>query len=167
MGIRSGACNKLEQAFAAAFATYFVGDPDFTKSDGTPFFVAAQSVSRLLYPQVCFMSFKAKEQIALTGIYMGELHITVDTALNERPDDYNSLLTLHDTRVNKCVNLMANLAVLKQLMNAPSPPLPDPRAVTGFQLYGIGEILNEDNKKEANRLCFLQTIEIGFQPIGP
>lgn len=164
MGIRSGAAQKLEAAFAAAFATYFTGDLDFTKSDGSPLFVAAQSVAKLTYPQVCFMCFEAEEQIALTGIYIAPLHICIDTALTERPDDYDSLLNLHDTRVSKVVNLMANLPVLKTLLNAPASG-PDNRTVTGFQLYGVGQIFKEQNKPEHNRLCYMQSVQIPFQPI--
>ncbi len=164
MGIRSSASNKLEIAFAAAFGTYFVADPDFTKSDGTPLFVAAQSVSRLQYPQVCFMCLEAEEVVALSAVYMGTLHLIVETALNERPDDYPSLLTLHRNRVDKCVNLMGNLPVLQSLLNAPAAA-PDNRAVVNFQLYGVGKILKEQNKNEPNRLCFIQSVELGFQPI--
>lgn len=164
MGIRSSAANKLEQAMAAAFATYFAGDPDFTKSDGIPFFVAAQSVSRLVYPQVCFMCLEAVEEVALSAVYTATLHVVVDTALNERSDDYPSVINLHDARVNKCVNLMGNFPVLSKLTNAPASGA-DNRTVVNFTLYGIGKILKEQNKAESNRLCFIQSINVGFQPV--
>lgn len=165
MGIRTGAAITLEQAFAGAFGTYFVGDPSFTKSDGHPFFVSGQSVRTLSFPNVCFMCLEAKEQIALSAIYMAELHIIIDTPLNERPGDYEDLLALHETRVTKCVNLMGNVALLQQLLNAPPAGAPDNRVVKNFQLYGVGDILKESNKREPNRLTFIQSVNIPFQPI--
>lgn len=164
MGIRSSACNKLEAAFAAAFSTYFVGDPSFVKNGSAPFFVAAQSVSTLEYPQVAFMCLEAEEVVAQSAVYMGTLHVLVDTALYERSDDYTALKSLHDDRVNKVMNLFGNLPVLQSLLNAPTSG-PDNRTTVNFQLYGIGKILKEMNSKEANRLAYIAAIEIPFQPV--
>ena len=164
MGIRSSAANKLEKAFAGAFSTYFVGDPSFVKNGDSPMFVAAQSVSQLLFPQVCFMCLEAAEVVAQSCVYMGTLHIIVDTPLSERPDDYDSLLALHQDRVSKVMNLIGNPTLLKSLMNIPASG-PDNRSVVNFQLYGVGQVLREMNSKEAARLSFICAVEIPFQPI--
>lgn len=171
MGIRSRAPNQLERAFAAAFQQYFVGDPSFVRpsSPGTAgagsMFVAAQSVKTLAFPQVCFLCLEAAEQITGTAIYIGELHIIVDTALNERPDDYDSLLTLHEDRCNKVLFLLGNVSVLKSLTNAPAAGIADTRQVQDFQLYGVGEITKEHNATQANRLSSITSVMIPFQPI--
>ena len=172
-GARRSACNTLERAFASAFQTYFVGDPCFVKvidpanSRTGSLFVAAQSVRTLLYPQVCFMCYEAEEQVARSNVYMAQLHMIVDTALSELPDDYDSLLKLHQERVDKCLNLRDNLALLQSLMNQPASPPPnsDQPRVPSMNLYGLGKIIRENNSKEANRLCFICSFEIGFQPI--
>jgi hypothetical protein len=172
-GARRSACNTLEKAFAAAFQTYFVGDPCFTKvvnpATGVTgsTFVAAQSVRTLTYPQVCFMCIEAQEQVAKSNVYMAELHMIIDTALSERPDDYDSLLALHQERVDKCLNLRDNLPLLQQLMNQPATPPPnsDQPSVPSMNLYGLGKITRENNAKEGNRLCFVCSFEVGFQPI--
>jgi len=169
MGIRSGACRKLEQAFAAAFQYYFVGDPSFVRpvpAGGGSLFVAAQAVAAMVYPQVAFMCIEAQEQVAQSAVYMGELNILIDTALTERSDDYPSLLALHDDRIDKVVNLIGNVPLLKTLLNAPASG-PDLRAVRQFQLYGVGKVLKELNGKEPNRLCYVLTVEIPFQPLDP
>lgn len=167
MGIRSGATNKLEQAFAAAYQLYMVGDPSFVRPGPTQasLFVAAQSVSKLIYPQVCFMCLEAEEQVAGSAVYMGTLHVIVDTALNERPDDFQSLLALHNDRINKVLVLLGNPALLMSLTNAPAAGQPDTRTVRDFQLYGVGTIVKEMNTKEANRLCSVTSVLIPFQPI--
>ena len=169
--MRRSACNQLEKAFAAAFATYFTGDPSFVKpGDSTPgsqasLFVAAQSVQRLLYPQVAFMCIEATEVVARSNAYTAPMHLIVDTALSERPDDFPSLLALHQDRVDKCLNLFDNLPVLQGLINAPLSGS-DPRQVQSFQLYGMGEIEAEMNTRENNRLCFICKRLIPFQPVG-
>lgn len=172
MGRRVAATNALEQAFAAAFQRYFVGDPSFVRPQlpggaaAGSLFVAAQSVTDLIYPQVAFYCRKAAEQVAGSSIYMAmPLRIIVDTALNERPDDPESLLNLHDDRVNKLFLLLENQALLMSLTNKPATG-PDLRTVTDFQLYGIGAIQDESNTRQNNRLSFMLDIEIPFQPIG-
>jgi hypothetical protein len=172
-GARRSACNTLEKAFAAAFQAYFVGDPCFIVSNDvstgatSSIFVAAQSVQRLLYPQVCFMCIEAEEQVARSNIYMATLHMIIDTALSERPDDYDSLLALHQERVDKCLNLRDSISLLQSLINQPASPPPnaDQLAVPSMNLMGLGKILRENNAKEANRLCFVCSFEVGFQPI--
>jgi hypothetical protein len=167
MGIRSSAARTLELAFAAAYAQYFVGDPSFVNTaGGTPIFVSAQSVAKLTYPQVCFWCSEAVEQVALSAIYMGTLHVIIDSALNERADDYDSLLTLHDDRITKVVGLLSNLPALQGLINAPASG-PDLRTAPNFQLYGIGLVLKEMNGKEGNRLSYILTVEAPFQPNTP
>jgi hypothetical protein len=166
MGIRSSATTQLEKAFAAAYQTYLVGDPSFVRPGPTSgsLFVAAQSVPQLIYPQVCFACFEAAEQVSGSAVYMGTLHIIVDTALNERADDYPSLKNLHDDRVAKVLDLLSKVAILKQLMNAPASG-PDTRTVRDFQLYGVGEIVREMHAKEGNRLSTVIIVMIPYQPI--
>jgi hypothetical protein len=166
MGIRSSATTKLEQAFAACFQTYLVGDPSFVRpgpSSGS-LFVAAQSVPELIYPQVCFACIEAEEQVANSAVYIGTLHIIIDTALNERSDDYLSLKNLHDDRVAKVLDLLSKVSILKQLMNAPASG-PDTRTVRDFQVYGVGQIVRELHAKESNRLSTVIVVMIPFQPI--
>lgn len=169
MGQRSGACITLEKAFAAAFETYFVGDPDFVKpqflqQQGASIFIPAQSVARLYKPQICFLCLDAEEEIAQSKVYIGELHIVVDTTLAERPDDYPSLLTLHGQRVSKVMMLLENLGLLQGVANAPASGV-DKRTVTDFQLYGIGTF-KEMNKNEANNLCSIIIIQqVAFTPV--
>ena len=168
MGERSGATNKLEQAFAAAFAAYFVGDPTYVMPP--PFsgslFVAAQSVQTLSYPSVIFMCLEAKEVAPQTANYEGtELHILTNTALTERPDDYPSLLALHNDRINKLFLLLDNTPLLQGLTNQPASGVADLRAVREFYLYGFGNISKELNMKEGNRLCSLISIEVTFRPM--
>jgi hypothetical protein len=169
MGQRTGACIVLEKAFAVAFETYFVGDPDFVKpqflqQQTASIFVAAQSVARLFKPQVCFLCLDAEEQVAQSAAYIGQLHIVIDTPLTERPDDYKALETLHGQRVAKVMNLLSNLAVLQQVINPPATGT-DQRAVTDFLLYGLGTF-KESNKNEANNLCSLIVCEeVAFTPV--
>lgn len=169
-GIRAGAARKLEQAFAAAFGQYFVGDPSFAMPQGMSgsIFVPAQSVQKLVYPAVVFMCLEAKEVAPYTANYQGvELHILVNTALNERADDYESLLALHDQRVDKVYLLIGNNPLMQSLVNQPSPALPDPRAVTEFFLYGFGDITKEMRLPEPNRLVDLISVEVNFRPSDP
>lgn len=166
MGIRSSATTKLEQAFAAGYQTYLVGDPSFVRpgpSSGS-MFVAAQSSPALIYPQVCFACIEAEEQVANSAVYMGTLHIIVDTPLPERPDDYPSLKNLHDDRVAKILDLLSKVAILKLLMNAPASG-PDTRTVRDFQIYGVGQIVRELHAKEADRFSTVIVVMIPFQPI--
>lgn len=169
MGQRAGACITLEKAFAAAFDTYFVGDPDFIKpqflqQQTASIFVAAQSVARLYKPQVCFLCLDAEEQVAQSSAYIGVLHIVVDTTLAERPDDYTSLLTLHGQRVAKVMNLLTNFSLLAGVINPPAVGT-DKRTVTDFLLYGLGTF-KEMNKNEANNLCsIIIAQEVAFTPV--
>lgn len=171
MGSRRSACIQLEKAFAVGFQAYFVGDPCFVKppfrqQDTNGFFVAAQSVSRLYKPQVCFLCLEATEEVAYSAVYTGKLKIIIDSVLSERDDDYPSLDKLHGERVAKVLNLLGNITLLQTLMNAPASG-PDNRAVTQFQLYGIATIDGEQNKPEDNQLCTIIPVDVGFQPIGP
>jgi hypothetical protein len=166
MGIRSSATAKLELAMAAGFQAYLVGDPSFVRPGPTQasLFVAAQSVSQLIYPQVAFLCDEAEEQVSGSAVYMGTLHVQIDSALNEREDDYPSLKALHDDRVAKVLDLFSKVSILQGLVNAPASGA-DKRAVRDFQLYGVGQITKEMHAKEANRLCTVITISIPFQPI--
>lgn len=152
---------------AAAFQLYLVGDPSFVRPGPTQasLFVAAQSVSKLIFPQVCFMCLEAEEQVALSAVYMGTLHIIVETALNERSDDYQSLLALHNDRIDKVLALLGNAPLLMSLTNAPAAGQADTRTVRDFRLYGVGTITKEMNTKEANRLCSVTAVLMPFQPI--
>lgn len=169
MGQRTGACIVLEKAFAAAFDTYFVGDPDFVKpkfleQQTVSIFVAAQSVARLYKPQVCFMCLDADEVIAQSAQYLGVLHVVVETSLSERPDDYAAMLTLHGQRVAKVMLLLTNLALLQGVINPPSTG-PDKRAITDFVLEGMGTF-KEMNKNETNNLCsIIIAQEVAFTPV--
>lgn len=169
MGMLLASANQIETALAAAFQTYFVGDPDFVRpaaaAVGGSFFTAAQSVDVFSYPICAFEAGEMKEVVAQTSIYQGELFVLVGTHLSERADDYTSLLTLHQQRVSKVVNLLENVALLKSLMNAPASG-PDLRTVRQMNLYGIGQ-LDQRNKKENNVLRWVASITpIAFQPIG-
>lgn len=166
-GIRSGAARKLEMAMAAAYATYFVGDPDFIMPppNSGALFVAAQSVQKLVFPNVTFLCLEAKEVAPQTANYQAvELHVMVNTSLAERPDDYPSLLALHDARVDKIFLLLGNTPLLQSLVNAPPAGQADTRSVTDFFLYGFGEITKEMRLPEGSRLCDLISIQTNFRP---
>jgi|HubBroStandDraft_3_1064219.scaffolds.fasta_scaffold03065_5 hypothetical protein len=165
-GIRSGAARKLEQAFAAAFAQYFVGDPTYAMPPpgAGPIFVSGQSVQQLTFPNVTFLCLEAKEVSPGIGNYQGvELHIMVNTALIERPDDYPSLLALHDDRVDKLFILLGNTPLLQSLMNQPASG-PDTRLVREMLFYGTGLITKEMRIPEQNRLSDLISVETNFRP---
>lgn len=168
MSFLLGAANQLETAFAAAFQTYFVGDPSFvrpTPAGGGSFFAAAQSVDTFVYPICAFECGEAKETVAQTSIYQAELFVMVGTHLSERPDDYPSLLVLHQERVSKVINLLENVPVLKTLLNAPAAG-PDLRTVRQMNLYGLG-LIDQRNKKENNVLRWVASVQpVAFQPIG-
>lgn len=171
MGALLTAASQLETAMAAAFQAYFVGDPDFVrpviKGQDAPssFFTSSQSVDTLAYPVCAFECGDAVETVAQTSIYEAETLVMVGTSLNERPDDYPSLFALHQQRSAKVMNLLENVALLKQLMNAPASG-PDLRAVTEMNLYGIG-LINQRNKRGNNVLIWAAMIKpVAFQPIG-
>lgn len=168
MGALLAAANQLEEALAAAFQGYFVGDPDFVRSSSTgtnSLFTAAQSVDTFVYPIVVFECGDAIETVAQTAIYQAETMVMVGTHLSERPDDYPSLLALHRDRVSKVVNLLENVALLKSIMNAPASG-PDLRTVRQMNLYGIG-LIDQRNKKLNNVLMWVAAIKpVAFQPIG-
>lgn len=171
MGLLLSAANQLELCLAAAFQNYFVGDPDFVRvlaageSAPASLFTAAQAVATFKYPIVVFECGDAKETVAQTSIYQAEVFVMVGTHLSERPDDYPSLLKLHQDRCSKVINLLENIAVLKSLLNAPASG-PDLRLIRQMNLYGLGTI-DQRNKRENNVLMWVASINpAAFQPIG-
>jgi hypothetical protein len=168
MGLLLAAANQFETAFAAGFQNYFVGDPDFvrpTSQGGGSLFASAQSVEKFEYPICVFECGDAVETVAQTSIYQAEAFIMLGTHLSERPDDYPSLLALHQTRVSKVINLLENVALLKSILNAPATG-PDERTVRQFNLYGIG-LIDQRNKRANNVLMWVASIKpVAFQPIG-
>lgn len=168
MGLLLAAANQIESAFAAGFQNYFVGDPDFVRpapASGGSFFTAAQSVDNFVYPICVFECGDAVETVAGTSIYQAECFVMVGTHLTERPDDYPSLLALHQTRCSKVINLLENVALLKSIVNAPASG-PDLRTVRQFNLYGLG-LIDQRNKKLNNVLMWVASIKpVAFQPIG-
>lgn len=171
MGLLLAAADQLELALAAAFQAYFVGDPDFVRvaaagaDSPSSLFTAAQSVDTFVYPCCIFECGDAKETVAQTSIYQAEAFVMVGTHLSERPDDYPSLLKLHQQRAAKVINLLENVALMKILMNAPAAG-PDERTVRQMNLYGLGEIAQR-NKKQNNVLMWVASITpVAFQPIG-
>lgn len=171
MGALLTAASQLETALAAAFQAYFVGDPDFVRvlqagqDAPSSIFTASQSVATFVYPLCAFECGNAVETVAQTSIYEAETLIMVGTHLNERPDDYPGLFALHQQRSAKVMNLLENVALLKQLMNAPASG-PDLRAVREMNLYGIG-LIDQRNKRLNNALMWVAMIKpVAFQPIG-